>query len=970
MSVSKKLRSPMNLTRSFQGRFLIVAALLGVVLLVLVVYTKQSVYDDSRESASLISRYKSAEKSLKDINDLYLGLKSSLYQYTLLLTPELKDNTLEIMVSLRKRCDLFKQSDIVHQFPEIKNYFTELEIVIRLLTREVNQLLEMQESAQARYPAVKILLDELQPYSRAFQAQLSMARDEATEFRSRNGQKIQSKLNEIRFYWARRISEVRLFVANRSGTFGDPEKVLPENIATEAIFAERVSDLLDTVRDLSHDIKRSHILREALDEMSVFSRRYTAAFKQTSELFMEPDWRADVFYLESRIEPLIKRNQDLLKRIEHTFSAQMGQLATDSIETSGIVTSYIGWFVTAVYFLLMLAYFAFEKSIRQPLYEVSRALEAQGRNEPYTIVSKGYHVSESEVLINAFEDMKEQVDSRQLRLQTILQNVGEGIVITDRWGVIETFNPAAEKLFGQKKESVVGQSSTVLLDRDSGIGNQEWLDLMTGKSQLQSDIGEIKIVRPDRKTIFIAMSTSSMLHMGETYYISVVVDVTERKALMDSLQNLADMDSLTGLHNRRYYTEELDRLVDRSLRRQTYSCAVLFIDLDNFKYINDSYGHHAGDRVLIEVSTLLQEKVRKSDLLARLGGDEFAVILYDVNVQSAREIANKYQKQITGFTFYEKGKVLDVGCTIGVAMMEQDVKGRDDFLMRADYACQMAKQLGRNRVYVYSQEDGKSKEQMLGHIGVSQKIKDAIREDGFRLDLQPICSTSNKHIYCYEVLLRMIAEDGKDIMPFGFLPSAERFDLMLDIDRWVVRNAIKMLSELQHESPDIRISINLSAQSIGDFDFINIIEDAMSRYKIAAGCLIFEITESVAISHMETASRFLQHLRDMGCKTALDDFGAGYSSYAYLKDLPADFVKIDGSFVKNMDENELSYAMVKSMHDIAHVMGKKTIAEFVENEAVLSLLQEIGVDFAQGFYLGKPAKKPLTDQQANVIPIR
>lgn len=956
------------MTRSFQGRFLVVAAVLGIALLAMVIYTQKLVHDDSRESKILISEYKAAEKDIVQINDLYLGLKSSLYQYTLLLTPELKTETLQTIKTLRERCDLFKQSTIVNRYAVIRKYTAELEIVVRELRGEVDKILKLQQSAVTRYPAVKILLDELQPYNRNFSKHISKALDEASDLDQT--EKIINTLNQIRYYWEKRVSQVRLFVANRSGTFGAPETVLPQNINSVDIFTERLDSLLDEARDLSHDMDRLIVLPEALDEMIITSRRYSLAFKHAVSLFMKPGWRADVYYLESRIEPLIKQNQDLLQHIEQALSDQIGQMVKNSVETSGTVSSYIWWFVTFGYFLIMVAYFAFEKSIRQPLYQVAMALEAQGNNEKYTIEPKNYYVSESEVLIDAFKNMKEQVDSRQLRLQSILHNVSEGIVISDSKGIVETFNPAAERLFGFGHEDVVGQPVDVLLGYNDNISSESWFALMAGKSGPLNDSSEVRLSRHDGNVFYVSVSTSSMIHQGETYYIAVLVDVSERKALMDSLQNLADVDSLTALYNRRYFTEELERLVERSLRRKVFECAVLFLDLDNFKYINDSHGHHAGDRILIEVSTLLNDNVRKSDLLARLGGDEFAIILYDVDRHHAKDIAEKYQALISNYVFYEKGKVLDVGCTVGIAMMDQGIKGKDDFLMRADYACQLAKQLGRNRVYQYSQEDNQSQEQLLGHIGVAQKIRNAIRENSFRLDFQPIRSTSSDHVYCYEVLLRMIGESGNNIMPFGFLPSAERFDLMIDIDRWVVKNAIELLAKYQCVDPALKISINLSAQSIGDFEIINVIEAALSDNNVSANSLIFEITESVAISHMETACQLLQHLRNMGCRTALDDFGAGYASYAYLKDLPADFVKIDGAFVKDMDENELNHAMVKSMHEIAHIMGKKTIAEFVENEAVLNLLKNLGVDYVQGSYLGEPADKPIANYQATIVPIR
>jgi len=959
----------MSLSHSFQGRFLIVAFALGVALLVMAVYTKKLVRDDGRQSSELITVYQQTEANIKVINDQYLKLKSTLYQYSLLLTPELKQETKNLLKKLISSVLKFEQSKIINTYPNLSRFSTELNIELQSLADHVNKILILQKSAYTRYPAVAILQDEMQPSQRHFQDQMNLVMLELDDVVGSKRVQLRDALNKISYAWARRVSEVRLFVANRSGTLGNPKDVLPKNIETEAIFAERVDMLLDQVRDITYQIDRDVVLKRTVDEMIFASSRYGAAFKRAAKLFMQPGWRQDVFVLESLIEPLLNKNMEILNLIKSELAMQMGQMVKDSVETSTLVSAYIWWFVTAVYFLLLLAYIAFEKMIRQPLFEVARALEAQGNDEHYEIPIRPYYVTESEVLIDAFSDMKEQVDSRQLRLQTILRNAGEGVVIIDRHGNIETFNPAAEKIFGVTSSVVYGQSIYVLRGDDCVVPHNKWQELWRDKADNKEAI-EVMLKRANGKEYHISIKTSSMSHKGETYYISVVMDITERKVLLDKLQNQADIDSLTALHNRRYFTDELDRLVERAARRKQHSCALLFIDLDNFKFVNDSYGHHAGDRVLVEVSSLLQSIVRKSDLLARLGGDEFAVILYDVDENNAREIAEKYQLLIANFTFFEQGKILDVGCTVGVAMMDDNIKSRDEFLMHADFACQLAKQMGRNCVYMYSKEDTHDKEQMIGHMGVAQTIKDAIRNDDFALVIQPIKSVKKSKVVCYEVLLRLISENGKMIMPFGFLPSAERFNLMKDIDIWVIKNGLKQLSEYLPVDKDTVFAINLSAQSIGDFSVIRTLEDSIEKYNIPPQSLVFEITESVAISYMDKASSFLQYLRDLGCKTSLDDFGSGYSSYAYLKNLPADYVKIDGDFVRNIDEDELNLAMVRSMNEIAHVMGKETIAEYVENQAILDILERIGVDYVQGDFIGKPLDRPVNWNSGSVVPIR
>jgi len=954
----------MALLHSFRNRFLAVAVLLALVLLVIAIYTSKMVSDESRDSQQLIAEYNLAGVTLRQLNDHYLSLKSSLYQYTLLLTPELKKATQETVKELDGLSRNFQQGTFVDLSANIKNYTIEHNSVLLKLQDDVKKILAMQDDAEKRYPAVAIMLNELQPLNRLFRQQLEFAIEEAADLKGDHSSKTIGLLEKIRYAWARHVSEVRLFVGNRSGTFGEPETVLPDNIRSVNLYAEHIASLLHELREIPRPSPRTAMLARTVNEMILTSAKFTSVFKRTVDAFMDEGWRADVYFLEYTIDPLLKKNINILQAIENELSSQLGQRVQSALDTSSRVSDYIWWFVVIVYVMLLLAYFAFEKTIRQPLFEVARALEAQGNDDKYEIPSHQYFSSESELLINAFNDMKEQVDSRQLRLQSILQNTIEGIVISDTHGVIETFNPAAEKLFSLKASEVIGHSVACLLKNPNDMHERDWVSLWANRTFNVPESSEVRLFNNNQEQ-FISIKTSTMMHLGQTYYISVVSDVTEHKAFTDRLQNLADMDSLTNLHNRRYFTEELDRLVDRSNRRKVYDSALIFIDLDNFKIVNDTYGHHAGDRVLVEVSALLQLKVRSGDLLARLGGDEFAVILYDIDSAQAQEVAQKYQKAVTDFTFYEQGKVLDVGCTIGVSMLDSDIKDKDEFLNRADFACQMAKQMGRNRVYAYSEEDNYSKEQLRGQMGLAQTIKEAIRCDGFKLVLQPIKAVLDESIHCYEVLIRMLGENNKVIMPFGFLPSAERFDLMKDIDAWVIRHSLSLLAQYQQQGKTINFSINLSAQSIGDFDIIRKIEDAIAENNVSPENLIFEITESNAISNMSNATQFLQHLRDLGCRTALDDFGAGYSSYAYLKDLPADFVKIDGAFVKDMNENDFNFAMVKSMNEIAHVMGKQTIAEFVENEAVMRLLKDIGVDYAQGYFLGKPAEFPAeTDHDA------
>ena len=394
--------------------------------------------------------------------------------------------------------------------------------------------------------------------------------------------------------------------------------------------------------------------------------------------------------------------------------------------------------------------------------------------------------------------------------------------------------------------------------------------------------------------------------------------------------------------------------MDRSLRQGGLDCALLYLDLDNFKYVNDTLGHLAGDRVLIEIANILTKHTRRSDLVVRLGGDEFAVLLYDVDKGKAMEAAERYRQQVVDYKFRHDGKVIDVGCSVGVAMFESSLDSKEDLMARADVSCHMAKRAGRNSVHLYRADDRVSMDAMSADMGWARTIKEAIQHDRFAFALQPIVDIHDRTPVSYELLLRMRDNEGQIIMPAGFLPSAERFGLILDIDRWVVARGIAVLSWYLARNPDARLSINLSAMSVGDEEVLSLITEGLHTHAVDPERLCFEITETIAIADLAAAADFMERLRGLGCRTALDDFGVGYCSFAYLKDLPVDYVKIDGSFVRDIGKDALQLAMVKSMNEIAHAMGKQTVAEFVEDERVFSMLRSIGVDYVQGYLAGRP----------------
>lgn len=428
------------------------------------------------------------------------------------------------------------------------------------------------------------------------------------------------------------------------------------------------------------------------------------------------------------------------------------------------------------------------------------------------------------------------------------------------------------------------------------------------------------------------------------------------QSLNRELMHQEQYDSLTGVWNRDALEGQLIRLQSSVAANQTH--AFLCIDLDQFKVVNEISGHTAGDELLRQVTSILRQNIRDSDQLGRLGGDEFGILLERCDATQAAPIAQKILDSLSEFRFQWADKVFQVGACIGVAIITADNR-RENIMAHADLACFAAKEDGRNKVRIYEDNDQilKFRSKQMDWLS---RITQALEDDHFILYAQPIVptnQTSSSRI-SYELLIRIVHGE-KIILPGKFLPAAERYNQMIAIDRWVVSTATSMLKKQTEFLENIdHISINLSGQSLASKSFLRFLIDEIDRSNISEK-ICFEITETAAISNLITATRSISILKGMGVRFSLDDFGSGLSSYAYLRTLDVDYLKIDGLFVKNIEEDLIDRAMVKSIHEIGSLMGKKIIAEFVENDAIFSLLNDIGVDYVQGYNIGKP--RPFTE---------
>ncbi len=547
----------------------------------------------------------------------------------------------------------------------------------------------------------------------------------------------------------------------------------------------------------------------------------------------------------------------------------------------------------------------------------------------------------------------EKLMNAEARYRDLVETAHDLVWSIDTQGRWIYLNKAARTIYGYDPEEMLGclmkeTQSPGYVVQDAAA----FAELLDGK-----ELQHYETVHVDRNGKLHNLSFNAKPHLdadGKVVRISGTArDITKQKAFEHQLAYQAEHDSLTGLFNRRYFQQELERLVAR-VARSGASCALFYIDLDQFKYINDTLGHAAGDRLLVEVSRLLQSHLREGDLCARFGGDEFTVLLYNVDMDNTLRVAEYLRSLLEAYKFFDAGSVYTVTASLGIAMIDNNILTADECMVQADMAANVAKSRGRNQAYLHNPLDG-GKAGMAADMGWAARVRQTLEQDRFHFMYQPIMSLADDQSHDYEVLVRMRCDDGHIVLPGGFLPAAERFGLINSVDRWVVSKAIMELARLHETGCKVGFSINLSGRAFEDATLLPLVRDLLRDTALNPARITFEITETAAIANLAAAIHFISELKDIGCHFALDDFGAGFSSFIYLKHLPVDKLKIDGSFVQGLVDGLVDQAMVQSMNQVAHALGKITIAEFVENQQTLDLLKQYGVDFVQGYHVGRPA---------------
>ncbi|MFP5505034.1 MAG: EAL domain-containing protein [Gammaproteobacteria bacterium] len=545
------------------------------------------------------------------------------------------------------------------------------------------------------------------------------------------------------------------------------------------------------------------------------------------------------------------------------------------------------------------------------------------------------------------------------RAEVTLYSIGDAVITTDESGCIEYLNPVAERLTGWALEDVQGRSLSQvmrLVNENSREPVANPVDLCLKCGEILELADHTLLIRDDGDEVAIADSAAPIRDRAGRIIGAVMVfhDVGHARKLARQLSYQATHDALTGLYNRRAFEEQLKGALE-SAREEDREHALCYLDLDQFKVVNDTCGHIAGDEMLKQLAQLLQSKVREADVLARLGGDEFGVLLRYCTLDQARSVAEDLRRTVRDFRFVCEEHSFETGVSIGVVSVTGQTHTLTEIQSAADVACYAAKEGGRNRVHVYVPDD-RELQQRQGEMRWVSRIHKAMAENRFMLYCQPILPVDPRSglVPHYEFLLRIRGEDGQEVPPMAFIPAAERYNLMPMIDRWVVQNVLRNVARATPSLQGVVWTINVSGRSLGDEDFLQLVAEEIKAADIPGDQICFEITETAAIANLRRAARFIKMLKERGCRFALDDFGSGLSSFAYLKNLEVDYLKIDGGFVRDIASDPIDRAMVEAINSVGHVMRIRTIAEFVENAEVLAVLRELGVDYAQGYGIAKP----------------
>ncbi len=729
-------------------------------------------------------------------------------------------------------------------------------------------------------------------------------------------------------------------------------------------------------REYTRSLLKSFVENNEILEVEIHDSQNNIIHQRRGDIRKEPDKQTGI-----QVETDIHRSTENINDYTDTKNSPERKIGTLRVEFStlslqkekqniiieGIVITLLLLTITIIVTLIYL------KRITNPFINMLRGIDTirdgnighQLESSPITeLDALARHINDMSTSLKQARDELIEKSENELYVEkskalVTLESIGEGVITTDTNGNITYMNPAAEILTGNRFSNVSGKSLHKVLrvrkPESESIENYPVDSVISSKENLHHD-PHLTLIKPDHSELVIKDTASPILDRSADVIGMALIfhDFSSVKHMSDKLAYQASHDDLTELYNRREFENQLhDALKDAKERDTEHS--LCYLDLDQFKIINDTCGHLAGDILLKQISQQIKARIRRHDLLARLGGDEFGIIFYDTDIKEAEELANEVKNSVADFRYIWHDTSFDIGVSIGLVPINAVVNNHSELLMRADSACYIAKDNGRNCIHTYAPSD-RDFIRRCDELQWYNRITDALDADQFELfcqKIQPVSENCTQQAH-YEILLRMIEGDNI-IMPTEFIPASERYLLMPRIDRWVIDAFLSTFEKLAIRNfGDNIYNINLSGQSLCNSEFIDYLIQRLQSNYINPSALTFEITETAAISNLDKALHFINVMKEMGCKFALDDFGTGVSSFQYLHDLPVDYLKIDGKFVRNIDNNRINHSIVDAIIKIGHEQGLEIIAEYVEDEQIREKLSRCNIDYIQGFAVGKP----------------
>ena len=752
-------------------------------------------------------------------------------------------------------------------------------------------------------------------------------------------------------------SEIALMVTGRITGSPPPEALLLEDWNSHILALTNRDQTLSLLQRASQDVVLNQLVHMP------FSLEYMNRYFELSAVYMEEDadWRSTgYFLLISDITPQITAIRTATKTL--------------------LVVGLVGWLAAELLLLIILL------GPMARLRRVAGLLPALASGEFRRVRDKlplprRHFSNEIDRLEDSTRELSHQLEALEQSVQehsgqlaervdelakerdfvnSLLDAAQVFIVVQNSTGRIQLINGYTLERLGLKDADVIGRHFSDIFDQNAHLAlpsnnadeanSESNANGSTVTHPSASNQEEKTFQTQDRRSFTVVWYHAFLANSNnhDASKISVGLDITERKAAEARLTWLAEHDPLTELYNRRYFQDALKRAIANQAKG-----AVLLLDLDQFKEINELSGHHVGDRLLREVADTLFLNLSQRSIIARLGGDEFALLLEDISSEQAINVAEYISQLLDGLGFTATGRKHHVSASIGIALFPVNGQTPADLLASADMAMYKAKESGNQHWYLLNQAEN-AKDELQERVYWVERLHKALENDEFELWAQPIVRLKDRDIKHYEVLLRMRNDDGSLVSPAQFIPIAEQSGLIVQVDRWVLRHSLAALATLQKEG--LSLAVNLSGQSLHDLGLKQFLADQLKTSGADPHHLILEVTETAAITDFSTARNVLQTVRDLGCRTALDDFGIGFSSFHYLSQLPVDYIKIDGSFIRSLLIDTDSHTLVKAIADIARGFGKQTIAEFVDQEALIPVLLSYGIQYGQGYHLGKPEK--------------